>query len=207
MKFIIIISLIILLIYLYPRYKTPIVYKDVITEEERQHIIETARSQLKTSEVESDKGKIDHTIRVSETAWLDPKTDPVVKRVMQKCLSKCDRPMHNCEFLQVVRYKEGGFYKPHYDTCHKRYGCYDEKVLNNQRMYTFIIALNDEYKGGKTSFPVLNQSFKLKAGDILKFCNLNNYGYPTGNSLHTGTPVESGEKWICNVWVHTYPYL
>jgi prolyl 4-hydroxylase len=28
----------------------------------------------------------------------------------------------------------------------------------------------------------------------------------TSDALHGGQPVKSGEKWVCNLWVHKYPY-
>ena len=97
------------------------------------------------------------------------------------------------------RTSEGGFYKPHQDA-------FPHKVQPNPRMYTCIIALNDEYIGGETIFPNLNKSFKLNKGDVLLFNTLNDWGYHTQKALHGGTPVESGEKWICNLWIHQYPF-
>lgn len=203
-----VIAIIIFLYLLIPTYKKPRVYRDFITEEERQHIMERAKKNFKPSRVNGDNKKdIDTSkIRVSDTAWLDPNNDPVVKRVMKRCLGKCDRPLRNCEHLQVVRYRPGGYYRPHHDACMLRAGCREYNQLANQRMFTFLIALNDDYEGGTTSFPNLNKTYKLNAGDVLKFHNLNNYGWGSDSSLHSGDPVKSGEKWICNVWVHTYPY-
>jgi len=28
----------------------------------------------------------------------------------------------------------------------------------------------------------------------------------TSKAIHGGKPVISGEKWICNLWIHRYPY-
>jgi prolyl 4-hydroxylase len=101
--------------------------------------------------------------------------------------------IHNCEDLQVVHYETGGYYKDHFDT--------DFKSMDGQRIYTFIIALNDDYEGGETEFPILNKKFRLKTGDALFFQNLNNNGSFTPKALHGGRPVKSGEKWICNLWI------
>jgi hypothetical protein len=76
----------------------------------------------------------------------------------------------------------------------------------NSRLYTFILALTDDYDGGETEFPNINKSFKLKAGDALFFNTLDNYGLDTSRALHGGKPVKSGEKWICNLWVRQDPY-
>lgn len=201
---VILIALIIFLLLLIPTYKKPKVYKGLITEEERRHIIEKARSNLTTSTIAEDKNKqIDTNIRVSETSWLSYKNDPVVERVVRKCLKNCDRPLKNCESLQVVRYKPGGFYIPHNDAFKKEESLSGHK---NNRKHTFLIALNDDYEGGETEFPELGKKYKLNSGDVLRFNNLDNYGFVTSKALHGGNPVKSGEKWICNVWVHTHPY-
>jgi prolyl 4-hydroxylase len=154
-----------------------------------------AKKNLETSTVTTSK-KVDETVRKSDTAWLG-REDPIVLEIMERCLKYTDRPIDNCEKLQVLRYKPGGFYKPHQDAFE------NEK---NMRMYTFILALNDDYEGGETSFPNLNKEYKLDKGDALLFDTLDNYEFMTSKALHGGKPVKSGEKWICNLWVRKYPY-
>ena len=99
--------------------------------------------------------------------------------------------------MQVLKYKPGGHYKPHQDAF---------KDDDNMRVHTFIIALNDGYKGGETIFPNLNKTYKLNAGDVLFFDTVDNYNLITSKSLHGGKTVEAGDKWICNLWVRKYPY-
>jgi len=192
---IIILILILIVMFLLPTYIEPRVIHNFISEDERKHIMEKARENLKASEVDVDR-HVDKNIRVSETAWLT-KSDPIVKNVIERCVALTDRPIENCEDLQVVKYKTGGFYKPHQDAFNDT----DKK----KRMYTIILALNDEYEGGETKFPNLNKSYKLKTGDALFFNTLDNYEFLTKKALHGGNPVNKGEKWICNVWVRKYP--
>jgi predicted 2-oxoglutarate/Fe(II)-dependent dioxygenase YbiX len=191
-----ILVIILLIIYLIPTYTKPIAVKNFISEDECQYIIKKAEKRLKTSTVSADM-TVDKKTRDSETAWLEL-TDPVVRRVAQRCVSLTDRPLDNCEKLQVLRYKEGGKYKPHQDT-------FDD-MEDNKRMYTIILALNDDYEGGETEFPNLGKEYKLKAGEALFFHTLDNYELMTSKALHGGKPVKSGEKWICNLWIHKYPY-
>ena len=188
--------LILLVLYLIPTYTKPIIIKGLITQEEREHIMKKAESKLDVSTIAENR-VIDKRVRDSQTAWLD-ESDPVVRRVMEKCVSITDRPLENCEHLQVLRYKPGGHYKPHQDTFSDTDG--------NKRMYTVILALNDEYEGGETEFPNLGTKYKLTAGDALFFHTLDNYELMTTKALHGGRPVKSGEKWICNLWVHKHPY-
>ena len=187
-------ALILLVIYLIPTYVEPTVIKGIITKEERDHIIKEATNKLEPSEL-SAKKEIDTTVRKSETAWLDL-DDPIVSRVVDRCLQFMDRPKDNCENLQVVKYTPGGYYKPHFDSIN------DE----NPRLYTFLIALNDDYEMGETEFPNLERKYKMKECDGLFFHNLDNYELCSSKSLHGGRPVKSGEKWICNLWVRKYPY-
>ena len=181
---------------LIPTYQKPRVIHDFISDEEIEHIKKEAESKFYTSTV-AENGTVDKNMRDSETAWLDLE-DPVVHGVAQKCVSLTDRPIQNCEKLQVLRYRPGGFYKPHQDTFSDTKG--------NKRMYTVILALNDDYEGGETAFPNLRRKYKMNKGDALLFHTLDNYELMTSKALHGGLPVKSGEKWICNLWVHKYPY-
>ena len=192
---VILLFLIVLLAYLLPTYPKPVVIENFLSENERIHIKQEAKSKLQVSTVDKDR-RVDEQIRKSETAWLSTE-DPIIRSVVERCVSRTDRPIENCEQLQVLRYKEGGHYNPHQDVF------YQDK---NKRLYTFIIALNDEYEGGETAFPYLNEKYKLKAGDALFFHTLDNYGLDTSDALHGGQPVKSGEKWVCNLWVHKYSY-
>ena len=192
---VILLFLIVLLAYLLPIYPKPVVIENFLSENERIHIKQEAKSKLQASTVDMDR-RVDEQIRKSETAWLSTE-DPIIRSVVERCVSRTDRPIENCEQLQVLRYKEGGHYNPHQDVF------YQDK---NKRLYTFIIALNDEYEGGETAFPYLNEKYKLNAGDALFFHTLDNYGLDTTDALHGGQPVKSGEKWVCNLWVHKYPY-
>jgi len=193
---ILILFLIVLVVYMLPTYPRPVIIENFLSENERIHIKQKAESKLQVSTVAKDR-KVDEKIRKSETAWLSTE-DPIIKSVVERCISRTDRPIENCEQLQVLRYKPGGHYQPHQDVF------YEDK---NKRVHTFILALNDEYEGGETSFPNIKEKYKLRAGDALFFDTLDNYGLDTSDALHGGEPVKSGEKWVCNLWVHKYPYV
>jgi hypothetical protein len=193
---ILLLFLIVLVICLLPVYQKPRVFHNFLTPEERNHIMSKAEKKLEPSTV-SENRVLDESVRKSETAWLS-REDPVVDTVIRRCLKYIDRPIENCERLQVLRYKPGGYYMPHFDSI-------DDG--NNPRLYTFILALNDEYEGGETAFPNLGNEYKLNAGDALFFDTLDNYELETSKALHGGKPVKNGEKWVCNLWVRKYPYL
>jgi predicted 2-oxoglutarate/Fe(II)-dependent dioxygenase YbiX len=194
-KMILLLFLIIIVFYLIPVYNEPRVMKNLLTYEECEYIKKKAEKKLQTSTIGGNH-HIDERIRKSETAWLS-KEDPIIRNIIDRCLEYTDRPPQNCEKLQVLRYTTGGHYAPHQDVL---------KRHKNPRMYTFILALNDDYEGGETEFPNIKKKFKLNKGDVLFFDTLDNYELVTSKALHGGRPVKYGEKWVCNLWVHKYPY-
>mgnify|MGYP003661599700 FL=1 len=178
-------------------YIEPKVIPDFLTEDEIEYIKKESIDKLKPSMTGDKNPVIRLDGRKSESAWFDDPDDPIINNIMRKCISHVDKPIGHCGILQVVRYKSGGFYKHHQD-CMNFY--------QNPRMYTFIMALNDDYEGGETSFSNLDIKFKLKKGDCLFFHTLDNYEDFTSLALHGGDTIKSGEKWICTIWVHKYPY-
>lgn len=190
-----VLALILVVWFLIPTYQRPLRIPNVLTDEECAHIRRTALTRLQPSTV-GGRHQVNMNIRQSETAWFGGE-DPVVRKLMDRCLEYVDRPVENCEKLQVLRYRPGGFYKPHYD-------CF--KDGHNPRMYTFIIALNENYEGGATAFPNIKQEYRLRTGDCLLFENLDNYEFMTSKAWHGGKPVTKGEKWVCNLWVHKHPF-
>ena len=164
--------LVLLLCALVPRYPAPAVLREFITPEERAHIMKQAKDRLSDSLVDTD-GRVDKEMRFSQTAWL-PKSDPVVRAIMERCVSRVKKTVDHCEELQVLRYGEGGHYRPHQDVL---------EGDKNKRAYTFILALTDEYEGGETEFPNIGRSFKLRAGDALFFNTLDNLGLDTELAL------------------------
>jgi prolyl 4-hydroxylase len=175
------------LFFLRPVCRPPRVLSRMLSHEECDHIMATAEGALTPSTVAQSK-ELDERTRKSETAWLDKNDDKIVRRITHRLLKHCDRPTDNCESLQVVRYKPGGFYKPHHDA-------FKEK---NPRMYTFLIALNDDYEGGATAFPRLKKEYRLKKGDVLLFDTL---GFRTSPRCRTGPSRSSLRFYTCRARV------
>ena len=176
-------------------YIEPKVIPDFLTEDEIEYIKKESIEKFIPSRV-GQHITISNDIRKSETALLEL-DDPIVNSVIRKCVGLTNKPFINCEHLQVVRYKEGGYFKHHQDV--------NSYFTINRRLYTIMIALNDDYEGGETDFPGLNVEYKLKKGSALFFHTLDNRKLHTSLALHGGKPVKSGEKWICNLWVWEYP--
>jgi predicted 2-oxoglutarate/Fe(II)-dependent dioxygenase YbiX len=179
-------------------YIEPKVIPDLLTEDEIEYIKKESINKFNPSTIDrGGKHVNDESVRKSETAWLSTE-DPIIRSVVRRCVGLTNKPFENAEKLQVLRYTEGGHYQLHQDVI--------KTMDNNKRLYTIMIALNDDYEGGETIFPLLNKSYKLSKGDAIFFHTLDNYNFITSKALHGGKPVESGDKWICNLWVRKYPY-
>jgi prolyl 4-hydroxylase len=178
-------------------YEMPVVHKNLVTPEEASYIIAKAKKSFTESSVV---GGFDVSIRKSKTAWLD-KDDPTVLSVIKRLTE--GHPVENTESLQVVEYQPGGYYNEHHDSCCEKDEKCDEFVKRGgQRVLTVLVYLNDDFTGGSTRFPNLNRDFKPPKFGGLVFRPLEKGGnrcHPL--ALHKGTPVESGTKYICNVWV------
>lgn len=183
-------------------------FEDFLSADECRILMDFVRTRLVESRVyEATADHVDRQTRISEQTWIhDTERHPVVEAINQRIESIVHIPRERYEALQVVRYSPGGFYRPHHDAC---IGSPSEcKRMNEpfqaQRYLTFLIYLNDDFVGGGTRFPSLNFTTRPKRGAAVLFVNTDTSGKVLPDSLHGGDPVESGEKWICNKWIH-YP--
>jgi len=181
-------------------YDEPVIHPNFISEVEAHHILTEAKSRFETSAVF---GGLDTNIRKSETAWL-PKTDPVVRQIIQRACNMAHYSINNAEELQVVRYQPNGFYNEHHDAaCDDDAQCEEFVKNGGNRVLTVLIYLTDDFEGGATRFPNLDKEFKPPKYSAVVFHPLEKWGnrcHP--HALHAGMPVLSGEKYICNIWIH-----
>jgi len=180
-------------------YIHPKVYHNLLTKEEADYIIKTASDKFQTSKTI---GGLSLDIRKSENAWLS-KSDPVVKTIYERLASQFSFDIDSTESLQVVKYQPGGYYREHHDSCcDDKQECKDFIKRGGQRKLTILIYLNDDFEDGSTKFPTLNLDVKPPVYGGVVFHPLEKDGnkcHPYG--LHTGTPVKSGIKYVCNIWV------
>jgi prolyl 4-hydroxylase len=180
-----------------------------LSNDECDEIIKTAhRLGMHKSEIYGTSTDIvDNSSRKSFTAWLSNETNPVVSKIAELSRNLTNYPLDHQEDLQVVRYPTGGFFKPHYDCCDG--GPEECQRMNNQggpRKITILIYLNDDYTGGETVFPNINMKVEPTKGKALVFWSTTQDDEVIRNALHGGNPVQNGEKWICNKWIHPKTY-
>ena len=190
-------------------YTRPHFVDNILSEEEAKYIIEQAKPKLKKSGLVSS-NRHDDKVRNSQTAWVS-KDDPKIKEIIQRILQikGLEFPIENCESLQVVKYEPGQYYKPHQDSCCKfTSACWKHNRRGGHRIRTVILGLNEGYEGGTTSFPNLDVKLKVPYRGGLVFRPLNDAGnWCHPYALHGGDPVERGEKWIANLWIHERKFV
>ena len=144
-------------------------------------------------------------MRTSAHVTLGPRQHDHVLEAIEQCISGITGvPALHGELTQILRYRVGEEFKPHVDYFND--DAHPELADGGQRAQTVLIYLNDGYGGGSTSFPKLGLDIRGRRGDLLHFHNLDADGRGHRDSLHAGTPVTSGEKWLLSQWIRSEAY-
>jgi len=193
----------------FSRVETEYIYPEVIdnfiTEKQNRDILEYAESRFSPSVVGGGiKNVVDDNIRKSQTAWI-PKENEIVNSIFMKICNKYNLNIDNAEDLQVVKYDKDNYYREHHDS----FPYYSPDFLSQggHRILTTLIYLNNDFDGGATRFVNLDKDIKPNKNSAIVFHPLdaeNKKCHPY--ALHAGLPIESGVKYICNVWIRENPY-
>lgn len=179
-------------------------FPNFLTEEECDQIIALSKNKLFESRVYDGADDLYETQwRQSSQCWLHD-TEELVDKISQKVKDITNSHHLPQEHLQVVNYKQGGFFSPHYDACQGTPEfCARMNGDEGPRYLTLLIYLNDGYEGGETVFPHHNvqKTVKPKKGKAVLFQSVDEDGEIIPEALHGGQPVKSGEKWIANKWI------
>jgi prolyl 4-hydroxylase len=122
--------------------------------------------------------------------------DPVLHAINRRIAAATGTQYAQGEPLQVLRYDPGDEYKPHSDAL---------PPGNNQRIRTFLVALNEGYTGGETEFPRLSYRWRGKPGDALGFANVDAAGTLDPSAWHAGARVTRGTKFLLSKWIRQHP--
>lgn len=117
---------------------------------------------------------------------------PALVAIERRIAAATGTTLRQGEALQVLQYAPGQQYRPHLDAV---------PGLANQRVLTFLIWLNDDFKGGETVFPEAGLTFRGRVGDALLFANTDAAGRPDPRTRHAGLPVTSGVKLLASKWI------
>ncbi|WP_336986913.1 2OG-Fe(II) oxygenase [Altererythrobacter aquiaggeris] len=111
------------------------------------------------------------------------------------------------ETIQGQRYLPGQEFKEHCDWFWWKEAYWkSEKDKGGQRSWTTMAFLNDVEAGGDTAFTRLGLSIEPKPGVLLIWNNADPHGVPNEMTMHAGTPVTAGTKYIFTKWYRTRPW-
>jgi prolyl 4-hydroxylase len=138
--------------------------------------------------------------RTSFSGDFDP-SDPFVRMIERRLsdLLGCDPATG--ETIQGQRYLPGQQFRPHvdwFDTAAEYWP--NEKHRGGQRSWTAMAFLNEVEAGGDTHFTRLGISITPQPGALLVWNNVTPEGLPNFETMHAGTPVERGVKYVITKW-------
>ncbi len=179
-----------------------VVFGNLLSDEECDALIELARPRLARSLTVATRtgGEELNADRTSNGMFSQRGETALVARIEARIARLVNWPLENGEGLQILQYRPGAEYKPHYDyfdpaepgtpTILKRGG---------QRVGTLVMYLSEPEKGGGTTFPDIHLEVAPKRGNAVFFSY--DRPHPSTRTLHGGAPVIAGEKWIATKWL------
>ena len=126
--------------------------------------------------------------------------------IQARMASGCGIALTHFEAPAVLHYDVGEQITPHFDFIDPRSPDYEQQVkVQGQRIFTFLIYLNEGYGGGETAFPELGIEHLGSAREGLLFANVDAGGNPNLRMLHVGKAPTSGEKWVLSQFIRRRP--
>jgi len=108
------------------------------------------------------------------------------------------------EAIQGQRYFPGQQFKPHNDWFYTDQDYWKaERKRGGQRSWTAMAFLNTVDQGGETHFVEVGAKIEPKPGVLLGWNNALADGSPNENTLHAGTAVVAGVKYVVTKWYRT----
>ncbi len=179
-----------------------------MTPEECDDFCELSKSTLTKSTVVDDAtgASVGHEHRTSLGTHFTLGQNDLVKKIEARIAEITGTPVPNGEGIQILNYAGGGEYRPHFDYFPDNTGGRVHTKKSGQRIITVIMYLNDVTAGGATILPNINLSVYPKKGSALYFSYFNSKGQVDPTTLHGGSPVVDGEKWIATKWIRERVY-
>lgn len=174
--------------------------RNFITPEEAAYLRALAEPHLRPSSIvhPASRRRVPHPTRTSyDTNFALGRETLVVNAINRRIAAATGTDFRAGEPLHILRYSGGQEYRPHLDGL---------PAAANQRLWTVLLYLNDDYVGGETEFPQLGLRVHGTLGDALIFRNSSDSGTVDRSMLHAGLPVRSGTKWLATRWIRARPF-
>lgn len=179
-----------------------IVFGNMLSHDECDELVELARARLVRSEtvVTSTGSSEVNVARTSDGMFFGRGENALCTRIEARFAALLGWPVENGEGLQVLRYRPGAEYKPHYDYFDPaQAGTPSILKRGGQRVATIVTYLNKPERGGATTFPDVNLEVAPVKGNAVFFSY--DRPHPMTRTLHGGAPVTAGEKWVTTKWL------
>ena len=179
-----------------------VVFGDLISDEECDGIVALANKRLARSETVatgSDGSEV-NAARTSDGMFFERCESELIRRIESRIATLLRWPLDHGEGLQVLRYRPGAEYQPHYDYFDPGHvGTPAILKRGGQRVATLVIYLNTPTAGGATIFPDIGLDVAPVKGNAVFFSY--DRPHPSTQTLHGGAPVIEGEKWVATKWL------
>lgn len=186
-----------------------VLFGNLLSADECAQMIEASRRKLQRSTVvNAATGAYDvHPDRTSSGTHFERGENELIARLERRIGDLIDYPVENGEPIQILHYLPGAEYKPHFDYFDPAQPG-NEKVLamGGQRIATLVMYLNDVEAGGATVFPSIGLDVLPRRGSAVYFAYTTESGETDARTLHGGSPVVAGEKWIATKWLRQRRY-
>lgn len=181
----------------------------VLSEAECDELIRRSADKMRRSTtVDPISGK--HEViadRSSEGTFFHLNADPFIALLDRRISEVMHWPIDHGEGLQILHYGTGGEYKPHFDYFPPEDpGSHVQMTIGGQRVSTLVMYLNEVEEGGTTIFPEIGLEVVPKKGSAVYFEYTNSQNQLDRLTLHGGSPVTRGEKWIVTKWMRQRRY-
>ena len=176
------------------------IFPSLFSEAECGFLFAPPRSLLQRSRVvDPETGDlVANPVRTSDAASIPWVTEtPAIHALCRRLAKASGTTVKQGEPLQILRYRSGEEYRPHFDAL---------EGVDNQRVLTFLVYLNDDFDGGETCFMHSGLAVKGRTGDGLMFRNADHDGRSDPHSQHAGLPVLRGEKYVASRWIRQRPF-
>ena len=184
------------------RHPRVVVFGNLLSDEECDAIIAAARPRMRRSLTVDNQsgGEAVNDDRTSNGMFFQRGENELISLVEQRIARLLNWPLENGEGMQVLHYRPGAEYKPHYDYfAPNEPGTPTILKRGGQRVGTLVMYLNEPARGGATTFPDVGLQIVPRRGNAVFFSY--NRPAPATKTLHGGAPVLEGEKWIATKWL------
>ena len=179
-----------------------VVFGQLLSEDECEALIALARPRLARSlTVDNDSGgEAISQDRTSEGMFFARGETALIASIEARIAQLLRWPLENGEGLQVLHYRPGTEYKPHYDYFDPDApGSASLLRRGGQRVATLVMYLGEPERGGATVFPDVQLQVAPQRGNAVFFSYAQ--AQPSSLTLHGGSPVLAGHKWIATKWL------